>query len=203
MSSETQFLEKPGGRIAYDDSGGSGAIVIAAPGMGDTKGVYRYLAPLLIDAGIRMVTFDLRGLGESSVVWDDYSDAAIASDYISLVDHLGESPAVLFGNSKTASSVVIAATTHPDKVSGLVLLPERFQSNGGKSSSSAPCSQGLGGGEFGFLIIKRTSTLGRSPKISMNMSSHCPKIYPNLADSKPSKNRLGTHTARPVSDWSE
>jgi pimeloyl-ACP methyl ester carboxylesterase len=77
---------------------------------------------LLTEAGLRMVTFDLRGLGESSIGWDDYSDAAIASDYISLVNHLGDSPAVLLGNSKTASSVVIAATDHPGEVSGLVLL---------------------------------------------------------------------------------
>jgi len=26
MSNKTQFLDKPGGRIAYDDSGGSGRI---------------------------------------------------------------------------------------------------------------------------------------------------------------------------------
>ncbi|MGD9347066.1 MAG: alpha/beta hydrolase [Candidatus Aminicenantes bacterium] len=122
MSNETQFLQKPGGRIAYDDSGGGGPIVVAAPGMGDTRGVYRHLTPLLTEAGMRMVTFDLRGLGESSVDWDDYSDASIASDYIALVDHIGEAPAVLIGNSKTASSAVIVAADHPEKVSGLVLL---------------------------------------------------------------------------------
>jgi pimeloyl-ACP methyl ester carboxylesterase len=122
MISKTRFLEKSGGRIAYDDTGGSGPLLIAAPGMGDTRGVYRHLSPLLIEAGLRLVTFDLRGLGESSAGWDDYSDAAIASDYISLLDHLGSSSAVFIGNSKTASSVVIAATDFPEKVSGLVLL---------------------------------------------------------------------------------
>jgi pimeloyl-ACP methyl ester carboxylesterase len=122
MNNKTQFLEISGGRIAYDDSGGNGPLVIAAPGMGDTRGVYRHISPLLTEAGLRMVTFDLRGLGESSIDWDDYSDAAIASDYISLLSHLGDSPAVLVGNSKSASSVVIAATDHPDKISGFVLL---------------------------------------------------------------------------------
>lgn len=122
MTDKTLFLDKPGGRIAYDDSGGSGPLVIASPGMGDTRGVYRHLSPFLTKAGLRMVTFDLRGLGESAIDWDDYSDGAIASDYISLLDHLGGAPAVLVGNSKTASSAVIAATDHPDKISGLVLL---------------------------------------------------------------------------------
>lgn len=122
MSSETQFLEKFGGRIAYEDTGGSGPLILAAPGMGDTRGVYRHLSPLLTEAGLRLVTFDARGMGESSTGWNDYSDAAIASDYIGLLVHLGSSSAVLMGHSKTASSVVIAATDHPDKVSGLVLL---------------------------------------------------------------------------------
>jgi alpha-beta hydrolase superfamily lysophospholipase len=74
MTDKTQFLEISGGRIAYDDSGGSGLLVIAAPGMGDTRGVYQHLSPLLTGDGLRLVTFDLRGLGESSVEWDDYSD---------------------------------------------------------------------------------------------------------------------------------
>lgn len=121
MISTTRFLEKNGGRIAYDDVGG-GPLVVAAPGMGDTRAVYRHLSPLLIMAGLRLVTFDLRGLGESSAGWDDYSDAAMASDYVSVLDHLGSPSAVFIGNSKTASSVVIAATDYPDKVSGLVLI---------------------------------------------------------------------------------
>jgi pimeloyl-ACP methyl ester carboxylesterase len=122
MSEKTQFLEKYGGRIAYDDTGGSGPLVIAAPGMGDMRGVYRHLSPLLTQAGLRFVTFDVRGIGESSTGWKEYSDASIASDYISLLVHLRSPSAVLMGSSKTASSVVIAATDHPDRVSGLALL---------------------------------------------------------------------------------
>jgi pimeloyl-ACP methyl ester carboxylesterase len=122
MGKKTLFLEKSTGHIAYDDTGSSGPLVIASPGMGDTRDVYRHLSPLLEKAGIRLVTFDLRGLGESSVQWEDYSDAAIASDYLSLLDHTGLPSAVLVGNSKTASSVVIAATDNPAKVSGLILL---------------------------------------------------------------------------------
>jgi len=122
MNDKTQFLEKNGGRIAYDDTGGSGPLFIAAPGMGDTRGVYRHLSPLLTRRGLRLVTFDLRGLGESSVEWPDYSDAAIATDYLSLLDHLGKPSAILIGNSKTASSVIIAGTDNPHSVSGLILL---------------------------------------------------------------------------------
>ena len=118
----TQFLARPDGRISYDDNGIDGPLVIAAPGMGDTRHSYRHLRDGLAAAGIRFVTMDLRGMGESSVDWNDPSDAAVASDYLALVDELGGGPAVLVGNSLSCASSVIAATDAPDKVSGLMLL---------------------------------------------------------------------------------
>jgi pimeloyl-ACP methyl ester carboxylesterase len=119
---ETLYLNRPGGRIAYDDSGGDGHVVIAAPGMGDLRGVYRHIAPTLVESGLRFVSTDLRGQGESSVGWDDLSDDAIASDLLALIDVLGVQSAVLVGSSLSCASAVIAATDAPDKVSALVLL---------------------------------------------------------------------------------
>lgn len=122
MDTTTLTFEKDGRRIAYDDPGGGGPLLLAAPGMGDTRGIYRHLVPALASAGHRLVAFDIRGLGETSADWPDYSDDALASDYVSLLDHLGGPSVVLVGNSKTAASAVIAAADHPGKVSGLVLL---------------------------------------------------------------------------------
>ena len=118
----TQFLDRPDGRISYDDNGIDGPLVIAAPGIGDTRNSYRHLRDGLAAAGIRFVTMDVRGMGESSVDWSDLSDAAVASDYLALVDELGGGPAVLVGNSLSCASSVIAATDAPDKVSGVMLL---------------------------------------------------------------------------------
>ena len=118
----THYLERPDGRISYDDNGVDGPLVIAAPGMGDTRHSYRHLRDGLAAAGIRFVTMDVRGMGESSVDWSDLSDAAVASDYLALVDELGGGPAVLVGNSLSCASSVIAATDAPDTVSGLMLI---------------------------------------------------------------------------------
>jgi pimeloyl-ACP methyl ester carboxylesterase len=118
----TQFLDRPGGRISYGDSGGDGPLVIAAPGMGDSREVYRHIAPALTAAGLRLVTMDLRGIGESTVGWDDYSDSAVASDYLALVDDVAAGPAVLVGNSLSCSSAVIAATDAPEEVAGVVVI---------------------------------------------------------------------------------
>ena len=118
----TRFLDRPDGRISYDDNGIDGPLVIAAPGMGDTRNSYRHLRDGLAAEGIRFVTMDVRGMGESSVDWSDVSDAAVASDYLALVDELGGGPAVLVGNSLSCASSVIAATDAPEKVSGVMLL---------------------------------------------------------------------------------
>src|SRR5580658_11348015 len=77
---ETRFLSVDGGQIAYDDTGGSGSLVIAIPGMGDLRSEYRRLRPALQRAGYRLVTMDVRGYGETSAHWDDYSAHAVARD---------------------------------------------------------------------------------------------------------------------------
>lgn len=74
------YLEREGGRIAYEEAGGSGPVVVCAPGMGDLRGVYRFLAPKLVAAGYRVVTMDLRGHGESSTGWADHRPAAVGDD---------------------------------------------------------------------------------------------------------------------------
>jgi pimeloyl-ACP methyl ester carboxylesterase len=118
---KTKFLDVPGGRLAYDVSGPEGApLVICTPGMGDTRKVYRFLAPKLAGAGYRVATLDLRGEGESSVGWDDYCSAAASADQLALLRHLG-SPAVLLSNSYSAASSIVAAADAPDLVAGLAM----------------------------------------------------------------------------------
>ena len=70
----TQFLQHQNGSIAYDDSG-SGPLVVCAPSMGDLRSEYRFLIPQLVAAGYRAVSLDVRGHGETSTEWPDYSVA--------------------------------------------------------------------------------------------------------------------------------
>lgn len=117
-----RFLERQGGRIAYDDTGGGGPLVVAVPGMGDVRGVYRFLAPRLAEAGHRVVTVDPRGQGESSAAWDDYSAPAIGDDVVALVRHLDAGPARVLGGSMAAAAGVWAAAEAPAAVAALVLF---------------------------------------------------------------------------------
>jgi pimeloyl-ACP methyl ester carboxylesterase len=117
----TQFLDVPGGRIAYDDQS-SGPLVVCVPGMGDVRGEYRFLASQLVAASYRVVTVDLRGHGESSVGWPDYGKPAIGGDIVALIRQLDAGPARIIGTSYAAGAAVCAAAQAPELVAGLVLV---------------------------------------------------------------------------------
>ncbi|MGA8260998.1 MAG: alpha/beta hydrolase [Arenicellales bacterium] len=116
----TRFLARPEGRIAYDAQG-DGPLVICAPGMGDLRSSYRFLAPALAEQGYRVATMDLRGHGDSDSDFSAYDDVAAGTDLIALARELG-GPAVLVGNSMSAGAAVWAAAEAPGLVSGLVLI---------------------------------------------------------------------------------
>ena len=117
----TLFLDHAEGRIAYDETG-AGPLVVCVPSMGDVRGEYRFLAPLLAQAGYRVVTMDVRGHGESSTVWADFSVAGIGSDIVALIRHLDGGPAVVIGDSMAAGATVWAAAEAPELVAGAILV---------------------------------------------------------------------------------
>jgi pimeloyl-ACP methyl ester carboxylesterase len=125
----TTYLDLPGGRIAYDDAG-SGPLVVCVPGMGDLRAEYRLLAPRLLAAGYRVVTMDLRGQGESSAAWSDYSQAAVGGDIVALIRALGAGPAFVIGTSYSGGAAVWAAAQAPETVAGLVLTSSFVREHG-------------------------------------------------------------------------
>ncbi len=114
----TEFLDVKDGRLAYEVAG-AGPLVVLAPGIGDRRQAYRFLAPQLVAAGYRVAWMDPRGQGESSAEWPEFSRAALAGDLLALVRELG-GPAVLVGHSFAGGAVTIAATREPDLVSAAV-----------------------------------------------------------------------------------
>jgi pimeloyl-ACP methyl ester carboxylesterase len=115
------FLSRPEGRIAYTDEG-SGSLVVMVPGLGDLKEEYRVLALHLVAAGYRAVAIDIRGHGESSTKWSDYSSSAVGSDIVALLKELNAGPATLIGTSMGAGAAAWAAAEAPEAVNRLVLV---------------------------------------------------------------------------------
>ncbi len=117
----TLFLEHAKGRIAYDETG-AGPLVLCVPSMGDMRGEYRFLAPQLSQAGYRVVTMDVRGHGESSTTWDDFSVAGVGSDNVALIRHLDQGSAVVIGDSMAAGATIWAAAEAPELLAGVILV---------------------------------------------------------------------------------
>jgi len=114
----TEFLDVPGGRIAYEVTG-AGPLAVLSHGIGVRRQDYRFLAPVLAQAGYRVASADLRGHGESSLGWPSITRTDIAGDLAALIGRLG-GPAVIVGHSISGGAATIAAATRPDLVAGIV-----------------------------------------------------------------------------------
>lgn len=117
----TKFFKQKNGQIAYDVTG-EGQLVICVPSLGDVRDEYRFLVPLLVKAGYRVATMDVRGHGETSVEWDDFSVAAIGEDILALVRELDSGPAVVVGTSMGGGAATWAAVEAPELIRGMILV---------------------------------------------------------------------------------
>lgn len=117
----TQYLQLEGGKIAFDDQG-DGPLILCMPAGGDMRSEYRFLTPKLVTAGYRVVTMDMRGQGESSKTWSDYSPSALGSDMLALLRHLDAQQATIIGTSVATTAAIWASVEAPDLINGLVLI---------------------------------------------------------------------------------
>jgi pimeloyl-ACP methyl ester carboxylesterase len=128
----TKYLEHQNGQLAYDDAG-SGPLVICVPSMGDVRGEYRFLMPQLVAAGYRTISLDVRGHGETSTKWSDFSVAGIGRDILELIRGLNAGPATIIGTSMAAGAAVWAAAEAPELISSLVLIGPFVRGDGDKA----------------------------------------------------------------------
>jgi pimeloyl-ACP methyl ester carboxylesterase len=124
---ETHQLQVPGGTIAFDDTGGSGPLVVMLPGAGDIRQEYRFIAPRLVDTGFRVVTMDLRGHGASSSDWSRYGVADTAADLVALLEHLDAGPATVVATSFAPAATLWAASDRPELIDRIVLISAHLE----------------------------------------------------------------------------
>lgn len=107
-----------GAVLAYDEDGTGPAVVLLHAGIADRR-MWQPVAGLLAAAGHRVIRYDLRGYGESSL-----PDAPFANhdDVIGLLDALGVARATLIGCSFGGAVAIDATIAHPDRVEALGLV---------------------------------------------------------------------------------
>lgn len=119
------FVERDGVRIAYEVHGSAHApTVLLAPTWSIVHSrIWKAQVPYLA-RHLRVVTFDGRGNGRSDrpASAGDYAEAAVADDIVAVLDATATERAVLVGLSMGARWSVLAATRHPERVVGMVLI---------------------------------------------------------------------------------
>jgi pimeloyl-ACP methyl ester carboxylesterase len=126
----TTTLTTDEGTLAYDDTGGDGALLLLLPGAGDVRSEHRFLAPLLAVQGYRVVTADLRGHGETSPSWAEFGMAATSRDILALIRHLDAGPATIVANSFAPAAALWAAAEAPEAIRGIVAISPHIAAGG-------------------------------------------------------------------------
>jgi 3-oxoadipate enol-lactonase len=112
------FVDVPGARLHVVDEGAEGdpPIVLLHAGIADLRS-WDALAPLLIDAGYRVVRFDVRGAGRTESAPVPFSRV---DDVLAVLDARGIGQAVLIGNSLGGMITIDVAIAAPDRVAAVV-----------------------------------------------------------------------------------
>jgi pimeloyl-ACP methyl ester carboxylesterase len=115
-----EFLYEGHG-IEYDSYGEGGRLLVLVHGLLMNRRMYEGLAPALARRGNRVVCVDLLGHGRSDRPEDLrlYSMPLFARQVVALLDHLGQTSAVVGGTSLGANVALELAVRDPGRVRGL------------------------------------------------------------------------------------
>jgi non-heme chloroperoxidase len=125
-----------GVRLEALDWGGSGSPVVLLAGGGNTAHVFDEFAPKLTsDHHVYGIT--RRGFGASGFSTSDDPHDRLRDDVLAVIDALKLKRPVLVGHSIAGAELSAVATSHPDRIAGLVYLeaayPYAFESANGPS----------------------------------------------------------------------
>jgi 3-oxoadipate enol-lactonase len=107
--------------LFWEDTGGDGPPVLLIMGLGMNATAWWRTAPVLAQAGLRVIAFDNRGVGRSERTPGPYTAAGMADDAVSVLDAAGVERAHVYGISLGGMIAQEVALRHPARVRALVL----------------------------------------------------------------------------------
>lgn len=118
----SRWIDSHGLRLAsYEWGDPADPPVLFAHGGFDFAGTFDRFAPLVADAGWRVVAWDQRGHGDSDHAYL-YSFEADLRDAVAVLDSIGQRPVPVLGHSKGGGLMLQLADALPHRVSALVNL---------------------------------------------------------------------------------
>jgi pimeloyl-ACP methyl ester carboxylesterase len=106
-----RFVEVPGGRLKVVVEGDGPPILLIHSAIVDLRS-WDDLVPRLVEAGYRVIRYDVRGYGESTTDDVDFSNRA---DVLAVLDSVGADRAALVGNSRGAMIALDSLLESPDR----------------------------------------------------------------------------------------
>lgn len=113
-------VDVPNGRLLVEDQGQGTPIVLVPPFACDTR-AFDDQVDVLLDAGFRVITYDPRGYGRSTLPKAD-APYSHADDLVAVLDQLGLDSAHLVGVSNGARIAIDAALLHPARLRTLTAI---------------------------------------------------------------------------------
>jgi pimeloyl-ACP methyl ester carboxylesterase len=150
-----------GHRLTYSDYGVGSKTLILLPGLLISRRMHNPLARALTDRGIRVITMDFLGHGDSDKPPDPglYSAPLFAGQVVALMDRLGIAKCVVGGTSLGANVTLELAVTAPQRLRGMIVeMPVLDHALTAAVIAFAPLAVGL---DLGAPLVRALSAVLR------------------------------------------
>ena len=114
------MLDVDGARLHYHEQGAGDTIVLTA-GYNTPSKFWGPLVPMLAE-NFRVVTYDVRGFGDTEIVAESASIDVAADDLHALIAHVSDGPVLSLGHAFGGGVASNHIVRNPDDVRGLILL---------------------------------------------------------------------------------
>ena len=114
------FMLADGFRLYYEDTGGAGPAVLFLHGAGGNHLSWWQQVPVFAEA-YRCITVDQRGFGQSPEVSGGPGPAALATDALALLDHLGVARAAIVAQSMGGWAAAGTVVQAPERLWAVVM----------------------------------------------------------------------------------
>lgn len=138
MTGETVTITREDGTKINVLVAGSGPTVVLAHGYGITLKEWNIVWDKLLEQGYRLIAFDQRGHGQSTIGSDGIGSKQMASDYKAVLEHFDVRDGILVGHSMGGFLSIIFMLTYPELVTRHLKGCVLFASTAGNVVEGSP-----------------------------------------------------------------
>jgi len=119
-SARGTHAELPGVRLWFKDTGGNGVPLVLLHAATGSSQVWEHQLPVFTAAGYRVIAYDRRGFGRSTITHQGAQPGTGADDLQALITHLGIDRVHLLGTAAGGFVVLDYALSFPERLRSLV-----------------------------------------------------------------------------------